>query len=139
VPSAVHSSHATAEPSGAHQTLEDVADLDGLDDHDVLGRTVATVGLGGRDVVDDVEPVGRLAEHVVLTAAGRSPGADEELRPVGVRAGVRHRQRAQLVTTAAGAVELVGELVARPAGAGAGRVAALDHEARMTRWKITPS
>ena len=35
--------------------------------------------------------------------------------------------------------ELVGERVAGPAGAGARRVAALDDEAWMMRWKTTPS
>ena len=52
-------------------------------------------------------------------------GDDEELRAVGVRAGVGHRERAadDLVV-----VELVLEGVARAAGAGALGAAALDHE-----------
>ena len=52
-------------------------------------------------------------------------GDDEELRAVGVGAGVGHRERAadHLVV-----VELVLEGVAGTAGAGAFRAAALDHE-----------
>jgi hypothetical protein len=50
---------------------------------------------------------------------------DEELRAVCVRAGVRHRERA---AGDAVLVELVLELVTRPARAGAGRIASLDHE-----------
>ena len=53
---------------------------------------------------------------------------DEELRAVGARAGVRHREDAGAVVLER-RVELVAELVARAAGAGAGGVAALGHEA----------
>ena len=52
---------------------------------------------------------------------------DEELRAVGARAGVGHRQQVGLGEAQLG-VELVGEGVARAAGAGAQRAAALDHE-----------
>jgi hypothetical protein len=52
---------------------------------------------------------------------------DEELAAVRVRAGVRHRQRAALDPVL---VELVFELVARAAPAGALRTATLDHEVR---------
>jgi hypothetical protein len=66
----------------------------------------------------------------------RLGGDDEELRAVGVRAGVGHRQRAadDLVL-----VDLVLEGVAGAAAAGALRAAALDHEVGITRWKISPS
>jgi hypothetical protein len=63
---------------------------------------------------------------------------DEELRAVGARAGVGHREQVRLVEPQV-RVDLVGELVAGAAGAGAERVAALDHEAGITRWKIVPS
>jgi hypothetical protein len=52
-------------------------------------------------------------------------GDDEELRPVRVRARVRHREGAALDLVL---VELVLELVAGAAGAGALGAAALDHE-----------
>src|SRR5436190_609180 len=52
---------------------------------------------------------------------------DEELAPVRVRARVRHREGAPLDLVV---VELVLELVAGAARAGARRVAALDHEVR---------
>ena len=56
------------------------------------------------------------------------PDRDEELRAVGARARIRHRQQVRLVELQFG-VELVGELVARTTATGARRVAALDHEA----------
>ena len=59
---------------------------------------------------------------------GVLPDGDEELRAVGARARIGHRQQVGLVELQLG-VELVGELVARAAATGSGRVAALDHEA----------
>src|SRR3954470_9284373 len=96
-------------------------------DADLVDRLVAPVGLGRLDLVDDVHAVRHAAEDGVLAAEPWSlvGGDDEELRAVGVRAGVGHRQRAadDLVL-----VELVLELIPRAAGPRAGRVAALDHE-----------
>ena len=72
--------------------------------------------------------VGDLAEDGVLAVEVRGrPDGDEELRAVGVRAGVRHREQVRPVEGQL-RVELVGELVARPAVTLAQRVAALDHE-----------
>ena len=74
-------------------------------------------------------PLRNTAEHRVLAVEPRRRvgGDDEELRPVGVRTGVRHRERTadDLVV-----VELVLERVARAAATGAGRVTGLDHEVR---------
>ena len=91
-----------------------------------FGRSRA-VGRQALDRVDDVHAAGHAAEHGVLAVEPRRGlgGDDEELRAVGVRPGVGHRQRAadDLVL-----VELVLERVAGAAGAGALRAAALDHE-----------
>src|SRR5690349_21707010 len=96
-------------------------------DRDRLDRAVAAVGLRRADLVDDVLAVLHLAEDCVLAVEPRRLGGrdDEELRAVGVRPGVRHRERAadDLVL-----VELVLERVAGAAGAGALGAAALDHE-----------
>src|SRR5690242_118678 len=54
---------------------------------------------------------------------------DEELRAVGVPAGVSHGQHAALIKLKRG-IELVLKLVARPPGAIAGRISALNHELR---------
>src|SRR6185312_14858675 len=98
-------------------------------DHDVLPRPVARIGLERGDRVDDVHAVGDASEDRVLAVEprGRWGRDDEELAAVRVRAGVRHRECAahDLVV-----VELVLELIAGAAGAGARRVAALDHEVR---------
>ena len=101
-------------------------EIDPLDD-DVVDRTIGAAGLHLFDRVHDVHPVGDAAEDRVLPVEPRARvgGDDEELAAVGVRAGVRHRERAALDRVV---VELVLEGVAGAARAGAGRVAALDHE-----------
>ena len=94
------------------------------------GRSIAPVGTVG-DLVDDraAGAVGDLAEdRVPPVEVRRRADGDEELRAVGARAGVGHGQQVRPVELQLG-VELVAELVARAAGAGAQRVAALDHEA----------
>ena len=63
-------------------------------------------------------------------------GDDEELASVRVGPGVRHRERAAIDAVV---VPLVLERVARAAAAGAGRVAALDHEVGDDAMEITPS
>src|SRR5262245_43122082 len=93
----------------------------------VVDRAVVVAGRRSLDLVDDVHAVGHAAEDRVLAVEPRrlGRGDEEELRAVGVRAGVGHRERAagDLVV-----VDLVLELVAGTAGAGALRAAALDHE-----------
>src|SRR5699024_1696624 len=108
-------------------------------DHDVLEGTVAHVGLDALDRVDDLLGVlvGHLAEHGVLALQVRGGAhGDEELRPVGAGgaagervaalARVGHGQHVGLVEVLLG--DLVVEGVAGAAGAGAQRVAALQHE-----------
>src|SRR3954468_19454317 len=85
------------------------------------------IGVGGLDLVDDLHAIDDVPEDRVLAVEPRRGIGrdDEELAAVGVRTGVRHRQRTadDLVL-----VELVLERVAGAAAAGAGRIAALDHE-----------
>src|SRR5206468_660215 len=96
-------------------------------DHGVLARAVAGAGRRRLDRVDRLHPGGHAAEDRVLAVEPRRRVGrdDEELAAVGVRPGVRHRERAahDLVV-----VELVLERVAGAAGAGALRATALDHE-----------
>ena len=97
-------------------------------EEDLLVRTVVGVGVDAADLADDVHPVGDLAEDgVAVVEVGLGVERDEELRAVRVRPGVRHAQD-PFVVVAQLVVELVVELVAGPAPAGAGRVAGLDHE-----------
>src|SRR5712671_1240361 len=92
----------------------------------VLQRHLAVPGTG--DLGDQLEPLHHLAEDgVAVVEVRRRDLGDEELRAVGVRPRVRHREQARLVEAAA-ALELDLEAVAGIAGAGAQRVAVLDHE-----------
>src|SRR5918992_3828539 len=110
----------------SHQSSSTRMDLHALD-HRVLGGPVLGPGLRALDRVDRLHARADLAEDGVLAV---EPGSrvgrdDEELAAVRVRPAVGHRQRAahDLVV-----VDLVLELVARAAGAGSLRAAALDHE-----------
>src|SRR3989440_3570963 len=78
-------------------------------------------------LLGDVDPVDDVPEEVVvlLQLRGAVVDAHEELRSVGVGAGIGHRHRAEGVLAAHG---LVGELVTGAAAPGAIGVAALDHE-----------
>ena len=80
-------------------------------------------------LVEDVETLHDLTEQAVLRRQADAVGAgdEEELAAVGVRTGVGHGDGTDLVL--AGLGQLVGELVAGAATTGAGRVAALAHEA----------
>src|SRR5688572_33234158 len=80
--------------------------------------------------VHGIEAVGHLAEHGVIVVEVRLRlQHQEELRAAGVAAAVRHRQRALQVPVRI-ALQLAGDLPARPAAAGAVRAAALRDEAR---------
>src|SRR5512133_3141810 len=122
-------SNPTAGSGGARRT-DDAGALAGEGhglDADRLDRAVAAVGLRRADALDHVLTAGDLAEDRVLAVQPRAlvSGDDEELRPVGVRSCVGHGKRAadDLVI-----VDLVLELIARTARAGALGAAALDHE-----------
>ena len=93
----------------------------------VRGRSLL-IGVDPLHRVDDLEALHDLTEVVVLRRQVDAAGAadEEELAAVGVRAGVGHGHRADLVLLLDG---LVVEAVAGAAAAGAGRVAALAHEA----------
>src|SRR5215210_5149455 len=110
----------------SHHRSSTVMDLHALDLR-VLGRPVAGTGLDSLDRLDRVHPGGDAAEDGVLALQprGRLRRDDEELAPVRVRAPVGHGERAALDLVL---VDLVLELVARAAGAGALRAPALDHE-----------
>ena len=112
------------------ESLDVIGDVDRhrVDDHVVVGRSLR-VRRHPLHLVEHVEALDHLAEQAVQRrqADAARAGDDEELAAVGVRTGVGHRHRADLV--AAGLGQLVVEPVAGAAGAGAGRVAALAHEA----------
>ena len=87
----------------------------------------AGVVLAG-NFLDHVEAVGHLAEDRMAVVEERSGGGgDEELRTVGSRSGIGHRENPGR-TVAQFRVEFVRELVARAATAAFGRIAALEHE-----------
>mmetsp|Transcript_9809 Transcript_9809/g.24474 ORF Transcript_9809/g.24474 Transcript_9809/m.24474 type:complete len:262 (+) Transcript_9809:106-891(+) len=114
------------------RSVDQLSDLATVSDGDLLGRRSASAS-EGLDLVDDVHAVDDLAEDdVPPVEPGGGHGRDEELRSVGVRAGVGHGEHA-----GAGVLELevlVLELrsvdgLAASAGA-VGEVASLDHELR---------
>src|SRR5699024_7188896 len=114
----------------AHALFDDLHRID----HDVLQRTILRSGGGRPDRVDDVDGglVLHLAEDRVLALEPvRRGDRDEELRPVRALAEadarVRHREHIGFIEVEL-RVDLVVEGVTRPAGTGADRVAALDHE-----------
>ena len=90
------------------------------------GRSEASVAVPSTAVTTSIPSSDRAEDGVLAVEPGRGVGGDdEELRAVGVRPGVGHRQRAldHLVV-----VELVLEAVAGAAGPGSLRAPALDHE-----------
>lgn len=99
------------------------------------GGGVAVDGDGGDfvalfDGVYDVLSFGDFAKDGVLAVeVGGGVVGDEELGAVGVRAGVCHGEDA-CFSVAELADEFIGKFVAWAASAGAGGVAALDHEVR---------
>lgn len=105
-------------------------DLDGVDDH-VIVWAIHAVGSDTGDLGNDLLRflIGDLAEDGVAVGQMRLRAhGDEELGAVGSRAGVCHSQQEWAVELQFW-VELVAEFVAWAATAGAGWVAALDHEA----------
>lgn len=90
-----------------------------------LGHHVALL-----DRVDDVLACGDFAKHGMLSIEPRARNVgDEELRAVGVRAGIGHRKNARAGVLQRG-VEFIGKLVAWAAGTGAVWAARLNHEVR---------
>ncbi|VTR63991.1 conserved hypothetical protein [Desulfosarcina cetonica] len=103
--------------------------LDGnlLHDHRGLGF-VPGIGAHAADLHDHIQPLGDLAENrVTVVQMGGGPQSHEKLAAVGPRTGVGHGENARAVVLEIG-VELILELVARPAGAIAKGTSTLDHE-----------
>ena len=108
-------------------------DFDALNSH-LLDRLVGFAGANAGNLVDHVQPLDHLAEHRVVAGAGvaeiqpwRRGVGDKKLAPVGVLAGVGHREDARPVMLEVG-VKLIRQPVAGVAGAVAQGAAALDHE-----------
>ena len=99
---------------------------------DEISEVLAKEGLESTDFDEALGTLGggnHFAEYRVLAVQPGGGGmGDEELAAVGARAGVGHGEHARAVV-AQRLVELVREGIARAAGAGAERAAALDHEA----------
>ena len=82
------------------------------------------------DLLDDVHALDHFAEdRVAVVEMRRRPERDEELAAVGVRARRWPSTGCPPSMWRSVGMELVGEVVARPAGALAEPIAALDHEA----------
>src|SRR6478735_2532537 len=100
-----------------------------LVDDDVVDRAILRANPHLADLPHDIHPVLDDAEdRVAVVEVWRGAERDEELRAVGVRPGVGHREDA-LAVVAQARMELVGELVARAAESLAERIATLNHEA----------
>ena len=103
---------------GGEEVVSGIEDFDRFDG----------VALG--DGVDDVLAFGHRAEDGVLSVKPRGGDVgDKELAAVGPGSGVGHGEDAGFVVLEFRRA-LVLEAIARAAAAGAGRVAALDHEVR---------
>ncbi len=90
------------------------------------------------DRIDDVLTFGDFTEDGVLAVQPRRfDVGDEELRTVGVRAGVGHRENAWSVVLQVG-VEFVLELVAGTAGSGTVWAAGLNHEVGDDAMELEP-
>uniref|UniRef100_A0A2M4BZ72 Uncharacterized protein n=1 Tax=Anopheles marajoara TaxID=58244 RepID=A0A2M4BZ72_9DIPT len=99
--------------------------------HDIVRRTIATIGGGVLDLAHDAHALQHLAEHDVPTVEpARLLNGDEELGTVSVLARVRHRQPAG--TEVLQLEVLVGEALAVDRAAtgtvALGEVTTLDHE-----------
>src|SRR6185503_400076 len=100
-----------------------------LVDHHRRDRAVVLADRGRADLLDHVHALHDGAEDgVAPIEVRRRAERDEELAAVRVRTGIGHRKNAGAVVTQI-RMELVRELVARPAVALPQRVATLDHEA----------
>src|SRR5690242_7517162 len=116
-------------PAAARLRLRDRHVLD----RDRRRRLVARLLGHARDLLDEVDLFALAKDRVLSVQPIRRDLGDEELAAVGAAAigllaGVRHRERARLHLQLR--VDLVVEVVARAARAGALRIAALDHELR---------
>ncbi len=82
------------------------------------------------DCVHHILPFKHLAKHRVLVVEpGRGHVGDEELRPIGIGAGIGHRQNSGARMLEVG-VKLIGKFVTGATGSGALRTAGLNHEIR---------
>ena len=108
--------------------LGDALDDYGLEDDGFVGLVLAAAGDEG-DFGDDVLAFDNFAEDgVVAGKPGSGANGDEELASVGAGTAVGHGELAGLVELVRRALGFVAEAVAWPAHAGAGGIAALDHE-----------
>lgn len=90
-----------------------------------LGHYVALL-----DRVDDVLASGHFAKHGMLSIEPRAGDVgDEELRTIGVGAGIGHRENARTGVLQRG-MEFIGKFVAWAAGTGAVWASRLNHEVR---------
>src|SRR5262249_38233769 len=112
----------------AWKTSSHLLDYHLLQNHIVI-RLVLTIARGAHDLLEDILPFHQFAEDGVLAREPlRRRNSDEELRAVGVRASVSHRQFARFVEIMRRAFGFVFELISGPPEAGSGGVASLDHE-----------
>lgn len=99
--------------------------------HHIVDRAVTTVGFGLFDLADDVHSLQHLAEHDVASVqpAGLLD-RDEELRTVGVLAGVGHRQPSGSIVLQLEVLVSEALTVDRAASGSiaTGEVSTLDHE-----------
>ena len=99
-----------------------------LDSDECLAGLAGAAGVALGDSVEHVHALDHLTKHGVMVVQVRCGDVgDEELAAIRVRAGIGHRQDAG-AAVAQGGMEFIGKLIAGAAHAGAGRVAALDHE-----------
>ena len=126
---------------GKGLSLFPVRDAICVGSEDVFGAAVdgdVLDGVAAFDLVDDVLAFGSLAEDSVLAVEVRSRKVgDEELRAVGIRSRICHREDARLVVATV-RLALTLELVAWATSSSAGWATALDHEVRNDAVKLEP-
>src|SRR6185312_6750617 len=114
--------------SDSSSLFSDAFDRDGLH-HCVFQRLVLPIARGGYDFLCHLVAFYHFSKNCVLAGEPlRGRDGDEELRTIGVGAGVGHGQLARFVEAVGRALGFVLELVAGAAEAGTRGISALDHE-----------